>query len=72
MLRRRVLDARARTVGDLEGEALQRRLPDLANAAGADRLLLARLSRDDARGFVLEMHAFATAAEATAPAISLA
>ena len=63
VLRRRLLDARARTVTDLQGEALQRRLPDLANAAGADRLVLARLSRD-AGGFVLELRWFATAADA--------
>ncbi|RYD15203.1 MAG: serine/threonine-protein kinase [Lysobacteraceae bacterium] len=63
VLRRRLLDARARTVADLEGDALQRRLPDLANASGADRLVLARLSRDDSRGLVLELRWFATASD---------
>ena len=63
VLRRRVLDARARTVADLDGDALQRRLPDLAHASGADRLVLARLSRDDARDLVLELRWFSTAAD---------
>jgi tetratricopeptide (TPR) repeat protein len=42
--RRRVLDARARTAPGLEGAALQRQWPDLARAAGADRLVRGTLA----------------------------
>ena len=66
VMRRRVLDARARTTtAELQGEALQRRLPDLANAANANRLLSGRLSRD-AQGLALELSWFDPAASAQA------
>lgn len=65
VMRRRMLDARARTATDLQGEALQRRLPDLANAAHANRLLSGRLAQD-AQGLVFELAWFDPAATAQA------
>ncbi|MFI4969248.1 MAG: protein kinase [Lysobacterales bacterium] len=52
--RRRIVDARARTAPDMQGDALLRRLPDIANAASANRLVRGQLRRD-AQGLVLEL-----------------
>jgi eukaryotic-like serine/threonine-protein kinase len=60
--RRRLLDARARTAPDLEGDALLRQLPDIANAAKADRLAQGRLRRDGSQ-LVLDLAWSATASQ---------
>ena len=70
VMRRRVLDARARTGTELQGEALQRRLPDLANAAHATGLLSGRLSRN-AQGLVLELAWFDPVATVQAPPLQV-
>jgi tetratricopeptide (TPR) repeat protein len=52
--RRRTLDALARAAPEMQGDALQRQLPDVARAAGATRLVRGLLRRD-AQGLVLEL-----------------
>jgi tetratricopeptide (TPR) repeat protein len=68
IVRRRMLDATARAAPDLQGESLLRQLPDVANAAGASRLLRGEL-RHEGSSFVLELHW--TAADATDDAVPL-
>ena len=51
---RRLLDAQARTAPDLQGDALQRRLPDLARAANATALIVGELRRAPP-GLLLEL-----------------
>jgi tetratricopeptide (TPR) repeat protein len=55
VLRRRMLDATARAAPDMQGETLLRQLPEVANAAGASRLLRGQLRREG-ETFVLELH----------------
>jgi Flp pilus assembly protein TadD/predicted Ser/Thr protein kinase len=51
---RRLRDAQARIAPDLQGDALLRQLPDIANAANANRLIKGELRRD-AQGVLLEL-----------------
>jgi tetratricopeptide (TPR) repeat protein len=64
--RRRLVDARARTAPDLQGDALLRRAADIANAANANRLVSGKLSRD-AQGLALELDWVETGKAGTRP-----
>lgn len=68
--RERVLDAIARAAPDLDGEALQRRLPEVARAAGVARWLRGSLRRDG-DALVLELRREDGRAGAGSPAITL-
>jgi tetratricopeptide (TPR) repeat protein len=66
--RRRLVDARERIAPDLQGEALTRQLPDIANAAGANRLIKGELRRDD-HGLLLELAWIEPGTAAVAPPV---
>ena len=63
---RRLVDAKERIAPDLQGEALLRQLPDIANAAGANRLIRGELHRDD-HGLQLELTWIEPGATAVTP-----
>jgi tetratricopeptide (TPR) repeat protein len=65
---RRLLDARVRIAPDLQGEALQRRLPDIANASNATALIEGELRRA-APGLLLELRWIEPGKRASTPAL---
>jgi len=65
LLRRRVVDALARTAPGMQGDALLRQLPEIARAAGANQIIHGGLRRDGAE-LVLDLQAWKAGVPGTA------